>query len=181
MSLYRWGGIYLDTDVVVLRSLEYVPLNYVGAHDNVTLGNAIISLEPRGQGHEIAELFLHEFKQNYNGKQYLSNGPELMTRVVGNLCGTKTIEEMQDNPKHCHGLQVYNRTAFYPVHWPNWTHFFEPKFMDETMASTKDSYMIHLWNKVSFKRIYKVGTDYAYGKYAEQHCPKTFAAAGEYL
>lgn len=167
--------------MVVLRSLEYVPLNYVGAHDNFTLGNGIISLEARGQGHQIAELFLREFQQNYNGKIYLSNGPELMTRVVGNICGTKVIPEMQDNPERCGGLRVFNRSAFYPVHWPNWTHFFEPKFMDETMASTRDSYLIHLWNRMSHKSIFKVGTDYAYGKYAQQHCPKTFAATQEYL
>ncbi|KAH8409418.1 hypothetical protein KR222_003392, partial [Zaprionus bogoriensis] len=179
LSLYRWGGIYLDTDVVVLRSLEYVPLNYVGAHDGVTLGNAVISLEARGQGHDIAELFLREFQRNFNGKLYLSNGPELMTRVVGGICGAIAVREMLDDPKRCRGLQVFNSTAFFPVHWRNWTQFFEPKLLDQTMARTKDSYMIHLWNKVSYRRSFKVGTNYAYGKYAQQHCPKTFAAAGE--
>ncbi|KAM8715969.1 hypothetical protein ACLKA7_002930 [Drosophila subpalustris] len=180
LTLYRFGGIYLDLDVVVLKSLEYVPLNYVGAHDNLTLGNAVISLEPRGVGHDIAKLLLLDYQKNYNGKVYVSNGPSLITRVIRNYCKA-TTKELLDDPKRCQGFKVFNPNAFFPLEWPQWRHFIEPKFLNDTLARTKDSYLIHLWNKASFQTLFKVGSNNVYGKYAELHCPKTYAAAGEYF
>ncbi|XP_064541177.1 lactosylceramide 4-alpha-galactosyltransferase-like isoform X2 [Drosophila montana] len=162
ISLYRFGGIYLDMDVVVLRSLENVPLNYVGAHDNITLGNAVISLEPTGKGHEIAELFLRDYETNYNGKAYVKNEPALVTRVVKNLCGNDLVKLMQEG-------------------WPQWKHYTEPKYLEETMAITKDFYLIHLWNKASYKGLIKVGSSTALGIYAENHCPRVYTAAGDYF
>lgn len=181
LSVYRYGGIYLDIDVVVLRSLEYVPLNYVCAHDSSTLGNAVISLEARGAGHKIGERFLRDFQQNYNGQLYVSNGPTLITRVVQRICGTGSVKEMEANPKRCDGLHVYNSTAFFAIPSHHWQHFLEPSLLNDTMAKTKDSYLIHLWNKSSHKRLIKVGSNTAYAKYAEKHCPKAYAAAGEYF
>lgn len=178
LSVYRYGGIYLDIDVVVLRSLEYVPLNYVCAHDNSTLGNAVISLEPRGAGHEIGERFLRDFQQNYNGKLY---GPSLISRVVRKICGTNSIKEMEADPERCGGLHVYNSTAFFAIPSHHWKHFLEPSSLNDTMTKTKDSYLIHLWNKSSYKHLIKVGSNTAYAKYAEKHCPKAYAAAGEYF
>ncbi|XP_034473818.1 lactosylceramide 4-alpha-galactosyltransferase-like [Drosophila innubila] len=37
LTLYYFGGIYLDVDSIVLRSLKDMPLNYMGVHDNVTM------------------------------------------------------------------------------------------------------------------------------------------------
>lgn len=60
--LYRYGGIYLDTDVVVQRNLDDLPPNFVGkqghAGKEVTLvNNAVIGFQ--GEiGHEISELCL---------------------------------------------------------------------------------------------------------------------------
>ncbi|KAH8404536.1 hypothetical protein KR222_011798, partial [Zaprionus bogoriensis] len=179
LSVFRFGGIYLDIDVVVLRSLEYVPLNYVGAHDNVTLGNAVISLEPRGAGHKIGELFLRDFQRHYNGNIYV--GMSLISRVVKRICATDSIREMQSDAKRCRGLHVYNSTAFFTIPSHHWQHFFEAKMLNETMAKTKDAFLIHLWNKGSHQRLIKVGSNTAYEKYAEKHCPKAYAAAGDYF
>ncbi|XP_034475290.1 lactosylceramide 4-alpha-galactosyltransferase-like [Drosophila innubila] len=180
LTLYRFGGIYMDLDVVVLRSLENVPLNYVGAHDNITLGNAVISVEPRGIGHKIAELFLRDYQQHYNGNVYVSNGPSLISRVIPKYCNAK-VKELLDNPQLCVGFHVFNSSAFFPLEWPQWTHFILPKFLNDTLARTKDSYLIHLWNKASFRTLFKVGSNNVYGKYAELHCPKSYAAAGQYF
>lgn len=181
ISLYRFGGIYLDMDVVVLRSLENEPLNYVGAHDNITLGNAVISLEPTGKGHEIAEMFLRDYEKNYNGKEYVQNGPALVTRVVKKLCGDNLVKLIEEGRISCQGLKVFNSTAFYPFGWPQWMHFTEPKYLEDTMAITKDSYLIHLWNKASYRGLIRVGSSTALGIYAERNCPRVYAAAGDYF
>ncbi|EDW03732.1 lactosylceramide 4-alpha-galactosyltransferase [Drosophila grimshawi] len=181
ISLYRYGGIYIDLDVVVLRSLEDVPLNYVGAFDNVTLGNGVLSVEPTGTGHEIAELFLRDFKSNYTGEEYTRNGPQGIRRVVRAICGVEIVKAIEEGRKICRGFQVFNSTAFYALPYQQWRHSTDPEFLEDTMEKTKDSYLIHLWNNLSHKKLFKVGSNTAYGKYAEIHCPKSYAAAGEYF
>ncbi|XP_023179859.2 lactosylceramide 4-alpha-galactosyltransferase-like [Drosophila hydei] len=178
ISLYRFGGIYLDLDVVVLRSLEKLPLNYVGAYDNITLGNAVISLAPDGMGHEVAELFLQHYQKYFNGENYVQNGPTLETTVLTQFCGNNLVKAMQDGRKSCKGFRIFNSTAFYSIPW---THFTEPKYLEETMARTKDSFLVHIWNTASSVGRVEVGSNSAYEKYAEKHCPRTYVAAGDYI
>ncbi|KAH8262900.1 hypothetical protein KR044_001772 [Drosophila immigrans] len=181
MTLYRFGGIYLDTDVVVLRSLEGLPLNYVGALDNITIGNGVIGLQHMGRGHKIGEILLTDLTQHYNGDAYVSNGPSLISRVLKGVCGTGSIPQMQEDPKYCQGFQVFNSSVFYAINSAYWRDFFDPNKREDVMAQIKDSYLTHVWNKASYNQLFKVGTENAYGMLASQHCPKTFAAAGEYF
>lgn len=62
LVLYRYGGIYLDTDVVVQKNLDDLPPNFVGKEVDVKkkinhVNNAVIGLQDEF-GHEISELFL---------------------------------------------------------------------------------------------------------------------------
>ncbi|KAH8377506.1 hypothetical protein KR093_005750 [Drosophila rubida] len=181
MTLYRFGGIYMDLDVVVLRSMEYLPLNYVGALDNHTIGNGVIGLQHMGKGHEIAELLLTDLTKHYNGDAYVSNGPTLISRVVRQICGTNSIPQMLEDPKYCKGFKVFDASVFYAINSMYWRNFFDPNKTEEVMDQIKGSYLTHVWNRASFSRLFKTDTQNAYGKYASQHCPKTFAAAGEYF
>lgn len=181
LTLYRYGGIYLDMDVVMLRSMEEVPPNFTGAESNTHLAAGVMSLAHNGFGHEIAESCLREFQQNFDGSDWGNNGPGVITRVAQRICGTKDITLMLENQKRCMGFRVFERNAFYAVPWKHWRHFFEPQLLEQTLAHTRDSYVVHVWNKMSKQQAIKVGSSTAYGKYAEQHCPKAYAAAGEYF
>ncbi|XP_017859374.1 PREDICTED: lactosylceramide 4-alpha-galactosyltransferase-like [Drosophila arizonae] len=181
ISLYRFGGIYLDMDIIVLTSLEKLPLNYVGAESIDTLCSAVIGLTADGIGHEVADLFLQQYQKYFNGKNYVQNGPTLVTAVLLKFCGTSLMKAMEGGRKSCKGFRIFNSTAFYSIHWQEWRHFTEPKYLEETMARTKDSLMIHMWNKLSSGERIKVTSNTAYVKYAEKHCPRTYAAAGDYF
>lgn len=54
LSLFKYGGIYLDMDVIVLKPLNSIPPNFVGSENDDTIGSAIISMEKDGLGHEFA-------------------------------------------------------------------------------------------------------------------------------
>lgn len=181
LTLYRYGGIYLDMDVVMLRSMEDVPPNFTGAESNAYLAAGVMSLSHTGFGHEIAESCLRDFQQNFDGSDWGNNGPGVITRVVQRICGTQDIALMIDDRKRCMGFKVFDRNAFYAVPWKHWRHFFEPQLLEQTLTHTKDSYVVHVWNNLSKQQAIKVGSSTAYGKYAEQHCPKAYAAAGEYF
>ncbi|KAL7741841.1 hypothetical protein ACLKA6_012060 [Drosophila palustris] len=181
LTLYRYGGVYLDMDVVMLRSIEDVPPNFTGAESNTHLAAGVMSLAPTGFGHEIADLCLRDFMHNFDGSDWGNNGPGVITRVAQSICGTKDITLMLEDRKRCLGFKVFDRNAFYAVPWKHWRHFFEPQLLEQTLAHTKDSILVHVWNKHSKQQAIKVGSSTAYGKYAEQHCPRSYAAAGEYF
>lgn len=54
LTLYKFGGIYMDLDVVVQKSFEKVELNFAGAESIHDVGSGIISFSQNGIGHEIA-------------------------------------------------------------------------------------------------------------------------------
>ncbi|KAH8248653.1 hypothetical protein KR032_001812 [Drosophila birchii] len=181
LTLYRYGGLYLDMDVVVLRNMEEVPPNYTGAESNTHLAAGVMSLAATGFGHEIAESCLRDLQLNFDGKDWGNNGPGVITRVAQKICGTKDIEVMQKDHKRCLGFKVFGRGAFYAVPWKQWRDFFEPERLPQTMALTKDSYVVHVWNKHSSTLKIRRGTKSAYAKYAEQNCPRAYKASGEYF
>lgn len=56
VSLYKFGGTYLDLDVVVQKTLENITTNYAGAESENFVAAGVISFENDGIGHEIAEM-----------------------------------------------------------------------------------------------------------------------------
>ncbi|XP_067636314.1 lactosylceramide 4-alpha-galactosyltransferase-like [Eurosta solidaginis] len=181
LTLWRWGGTYLDMDVVVLRSLETLPPNYTGAESNTLIAAGVMGFAADGFGHEIAKKCIYDFLKNFNGSNWANNGPGVITRVANDICKTSNIELMMMDPDRCMGFRVMPPNAFYAVHWLHWEHFFDPQYCNETLNKLRDSYIAHVWNKLSKQRRFKVGEKAAYGIIAEKHCPKVYAASGEYF
>lgn len=58
LTLYKYGGTYLDTDVVVMKSLNELPENYLGSEGDGYIANGIINFQAKGYGHAVAEACL---------------------------------------------------------------------------------------------------------------------------
>lgn len=84
-------------------------------------------------------------------------------------------------PERCLGFKVYPPSAFYAVPWPKWDLFFDTNALNKTLEMTKDSIVIHVWNKHSIKRKLKVGALAAYGVAAAKNCPTVYNSVGEYF
>lgn len=83
--------------------------------------------------------------------------------------------------EQCGGFKAYPPNEFYAVKWRQWQHFFDPKYTNATLELTKDSLVIHVWNKKSINEKVKVGGNAAYGIVASRHCPKVYQSCGEYF
>lgn len=55
-SMLRFGGIYLDLDVVAQQSFDSMPLNFAAAESVNFVAVGAIGFEAHGIGHEVAEL-----------------------------------------------------------------------------------------------------------------------------
>lgn len=123
--------------------------------------------------------FHSEFKHSFNGEDWGNNGPGVITRILQEICQTKFPALMKR--ERCGGFKVYPPNAFYAIPWPKWSWFFDPKLTNKTLELTKDSIVIHVWNKHSINKKVKVGSNVAYGLIADTYCPNVYRSCGEYF
>lgn len=147
--LYKYGGVYSDTDFVFLKDVTALH-NSVGAQsmDTATkkwsrLNGAIMIFD---KGHPVLLKFLQEFALTYDGNKWGHNGPYLVSRVVARVSGRPGRE-----------VNVMPLEAFYPVDWTRIGRLFtrpgnetEKKWAEEILDRLeRESYGLHLWNKRS--------------------------------
>ncbi|XP_072256217.1 lactosylceramide 4-alpha-galactosyltransferase [Pyxicephalus adspersus] len=169
--LWKTGGIYLDTDFIILKNLEKLT-NAIGMQSLYTLNGAFLTFQPQ---HKFIELCMKDFVAKYSYWFYGHQGPQLLTRVFKKWC---SIRRLRDK-KSCRGVNVLPKEAFYPVDWQDWKKYFEVIDPTEMGMFFKDSYGVHLWNKKS------QGQSPVTGSLLEQlqvkHCPTTSTIMKMYL
>ncbi|GBG74744.1 hypothetical protein CBR_g19150 [Chara braunii] len=149
-SLYKYGGVYLDTDVIVLRELDDLH-NAIGTElanergEPKVLNGAILAFD---KGSRFIYECMVEFNSTYRIDSWGWNGPELVTRVASRF---PQGEE----------LHILPTTAFYPVHWGEVVTYFEKENMEkqhDTWLDMADTYLFHYWNKITADKIPQPGS-----------------------
>lgn len=54
LTLYKFGGIYVDTDVVAKKSFDGLGLNFAGEDWGTVVGCSVLGLSVTGLGHKVA-------------------------------------------------------------------------------------------------------------------------------
>ncbi|CAN0852938.1 Lactosylceramide 4-alpha-galactosyltransferase [Linum grandiflorum] len=150
--LYKFGGIYVDTDVVVLRSFAGLR-NSIGAQtvDSESgkwsrLNNAVLVFDRK---HPLIFKFIEEFTRTFNGNKWGHNGPYMVSRVVSRVSAARGANRLD--------FSVLPPSAFYPVDWSRIHGLFRgprdrvhSKWIREKVGQIKkESYAVHLWNRQS--------------------------------
>ncbi|KAL1193638.1 hypothetical protein V5N11_017533 [Cardamine amara subsp. amara] len=167
--LYKYGGVYLDTDFIVTRSFKGLK-NSIGAQTVVEgdsknwtrLNNAVLIFD---KYHPLLYSFIEEFASNFDGNKWGHNGPYLVTRVV------QRAQETIGN-----SFAVLPPVAFYPYNWLVIQRLFQtPRSSDETtllkadlVKLNEESYGLHLWNKITRKL--KIGKGSVIDIVISDHC-----------
>ncbi|KAE8733237.1 putative polyol transporter 4-like [Hibiscus syriacus] len=147
--LYKYGGVYIDTDVIILKSFNHLR-NVIGAQSiNAEtkswsrLNNAVLIFDKQ---HPLLFKLIQEFALTFDGNKWGHNGPYLVSRVVARVIGRPGFN-----------FTVMPPSTFYPVDWsrirtlfrrPNdqihsdWLH----RKLEEIQGQ---SYAVHLWNRHS--------------------------------
>ncbi|KAL5581437.1 hypothetical protein UlMin_013879 [Ulmus minor] len=107
--LYKFGGIYIDTDVLILKSFSNLR-NVIGAQTmDLKTGN--------WSRLNNAVLFIEEFALTFDGNKWGHNGPYLVSRVVSRLSGGEEFN-----------FTILPPSAFYPMDWSRIQSFFRAPF-----------------------------------------------------
>lgn len=149
--LHKFGGIYVDTDVIILRSIGKLK-NTIGAQtiDLETrnwsrLNNAVLIFD---KSHPLLYKFIEEFALTFDGNKWGHNGPYLVSRVVSRV---------SERPGY--NITVLPPMAFYPVDWSKIDSLFtgpgndtHSKWLLAKLGQIRNqSFAVHLWNKQSRK------------------------------
>ncbi|GLU23039.1 hypothetical protein SLE2022_390730 [Rubroshorea leprosula] len=156
--LYKFGGVYIDADVMVLKSFNKLR-NVIGAQaiDLETkswsrLNNAVLIFDKQ---HPLLYKFIQEFALTFNGNKWGHNGPYLVSRVVSRVSG-----------RAGYNFTVLPPPVFYPVDWSRIQSLFQgprnevhSKWLRQKLQHIRrQSFVVHLWNRQSRKLIVKEGS-----------------------
>lgn len=90
LTLWKYGGIYLDLDVVVTSSLENLT-NFAGAEDRDDVAAGVMGFDMSKLGRRVADACVRDLKKNFRGDVWGNNGPGVITRTLQKLCGTMYV------------------------------------------------------------------------------------------
>ncbi|XVE76527.1 hypothetical protein DITRI_Ditri12bG0180900 [Diplodiscus trichospermus] len=166
--LFKYGGVYLDTDFIVLKSFKGLK-NTIGAQsiDAVSknwtrLNNAVLVFD---MNHPLLFKFIEEFALTFDGNKWGHNGPYMVSRVVQRVAG-----------RHGYNFTILPPMAFYPVDWIKIGSLFKmpkdraaSKWVEAKLHQLKkQTYGVHLWNKQSSKLMVEDGS--VMGRLMSEHC-----------
>ncbi|XP_057521941.1 uncharacterized protein At4g19900-like isoform X1 [Amaranthus tricolor] len=146
-ALYKYGGVYLDCDIVVLKPISTFR-NSVGS-EKVALGSTLNGAVMVFSKHSffIMQCML-EFVSSYDDTLLRWNGADLLTRVAGNL--SSKANDMNKEKT----LKVQPTLFFFPISSNDiQRHFVLPETDDEKSHQhallrkiLNESYTFHFWN-----------------------------------
>lgn len=176
LTLWKYGGIYLDLDVVVISSLENLT-NFAGAEDWDDVAAGVIGFDTSELGRRIADACVRDFKKNFRGDVWGNNGPGVITRTLQKLCGTINVRDMTTD--RCRGFTVFPPSVFYPIHYKKWKKYFDTRDSNATLKILSKAKAIHVWNKLSKAEQVRVNSHVPYAVIARKHCPYVFNNCGK--
>ncbi|XP_054272740.1 lactosylceramide 4-alpha-galactosyltransferase-like [Macrosteles quadrilineatus] len=172
LTLWKYGGTYMDIDVVSIRPLDGLGSNYAGWQDERTIASGVLNFDPAGFGHQILTECLDDLRFNFDPREWSTNGPILITNTLMRLCN------IDKGNAQCSEFTAYPIPVFYPLYYTEWKAFFEESMAKRTLNRLNETYVVHIWNKMSSKGVVRVGSGQAYGILADKYCPKTYWNCG---
>ncbi|NXH16354.1 A4GAT galactosyltransferase, partial [Bucco capensis] len=165
--MWKFGGIYLDTDFIVLKNLKNLT-NVLGTQSKYVLNGAFLSFKPK---HKFMELCMKDFVENYNSWIWGHQGPQLLTRVFKKWCSIRSLRSSTS----CKGVRALPREAFYPIRWQDWKKLFELISFLELQNLVKNTYAVHVWNQLSHGTRLEITSQALLAQLHSYFCPATYA------
>ncbi|XP_044146932.1 alpha-1,4-N-acetylglucosaminyltransferase-like [Bufo gargarizans] len=165
--VWKHGGIYMDTDIISLRTLP--SLDFLAAQSSGYSSNGIFRFSSH---HNFTQKCMEDFVQNYNSKIWGYQGPRLFTHILKKFCDLPNFNSTED--VMCGNITFFNPKRFYPIPYPSWRQYYQ---VWNKLPTFNDSYALHLWNFMNDKNIKMVpGSNMLAEHLYKGYCPSTYGA-----
>ncbi|XP_049526063.1 lactosylceramide 4-alpha-galactosyltransferase-like [Dermacentor silvarum] len=166
--LYKHGGVYLDTDVVVMRPLDSLPPCVFQSPSNGgdMVSNGFLAFH---RGDPFLQYLMELARHVYRPREWSSIGPWLLRRATLARCGANTVTVLLG--RRCGGdtgFKVMPHWMFLPVPAEGWDVFFTANASRKAWLMSAGSYVMHVYNKLSSRAHAVPGC--AYREAAEVFC-----------
>lgn len=135
-ALYNEGGIYMDTDILLTRSLDdFLDCNFfIGRQDKYSANFAIFGCEPFCD-------FCKNAIDKYNSLSFNVVKPPIITQLFYPELANSGFVEEDISQTLSNNIVIFKSSYFYPIHYTQ--HFDISSIMSYAQS---DTYAIHLWN-----------------------------------
>ncbi|XP_049699815.2 lactosylceramide 4-alpha-galactosyltransferase-like [Helicoverpa armigera] len=170
LTLHRWGGVYLDLDMLVVKSFDSLPQNWIAKSSPFDLATGAMRLSKDEVGQNWTEEIIHEILSTYDNTQWSGYGARATERVLRRRCPELHNATSGD----CQGLSIYSSELFYPIG------FSEAHLLVRGGPLKKinvEPYTYHIWNLVT--KMFTIRPNSAYVQLASKLCPLIYGAYGD--
>ncbi|KFB45234.1 AGAP008261-PA-like protein [Anopheles sinensis] len=172
--LYKYGGIYLDLDVVTRASLDLYHPNFFGALSMTSADTSVMGLQRGDYGQRFALDYLEDVKYFHEVGEN-RNGTTLLTNKLLQVCEKVTVLEIVE-----HGcfsrLDVHRQHAFHPFDASNINVMFDSEALDVAKKMMADSMTVHMLHNYSRKLKSDSNGETGYEMLASTYCPNVYYA-----
>ena len=187
LSLYEGGGLYMDLDFITLKSFVYEEnneespqkpkinslTNFFVFEDgaNFTFANSVIHMNRQ---HYLIKKFLIHLNDEYDPMAWNFHGSEIITTLIREFCHPyeNNISGNNEWSNPCSNVALLPHYTFFPIYYDQWLSIFQSVTKDKN-NKLKNSYAIHVWNKLSHSYPVTFGSDQLYSVLSQIHCPET--------
>ncbi|CAH0579510.1 unnamed protein product [Chrysodeixis includens] len=105
VTLRKWGGIYLDTDMIVTRTLENLPINFFAKENVNGIATGILSIGKDSVGSNLTDVIMRYMQKYFNPQEWSIIGDKVIDYVIEDMCPKLTYSyEYFENPiSYCKG------------------------------------------------------------------------------
>ncbi|XP_030032041.2 lactosylceramide 4-alpha-galactosyltransferase [Manduca sexta] len=169
-TLRTWGGVYLDFDVIVVRSFDSLPKNWVARETANSIGSAILAFARDDVGRNFSEAILREINSTFVPNDWSYKGSDTVTRVFRRKCTPR--KPVDWSARTCQDFNVFDPTLFYPV-----GDFQSKVYLREGHLRVGGVYTHHMWNQKTKGAI--IHKDSPYARLARRFCPRIYKTFGQ--
>ncbi|XP_069755471.1 alpha-1,4-N-acetylglucosaminyltransferase-like [Narcine bancroftii] len=169
--LWKYGGIYLDTDIISLRPLPIA--NFTCPANRMAVSNGAMGF--LNLNHPFMWNCMEDFVANYIGHMWAYQGPHLINRVLKRWCNNENPNDLIG--KECNGISIWIRNKFYPIPFPAWKRYYDSWKKEDIERTFSDTYGAHVWNYMNSakKKAIIAGSGSLIEYFSKLYCPIAYS------
>ncbi|XP_026324754.1 lactosylceramide 4-alpha-galactosyltransferase-like [Hyposmocoma kahamanoa] len=177
--LNKYGGIYLDKNMIVIGPLAKYSNNWIVRKSRYSFAIEPLGLLNDAIGHVFFHIMSKEILKFYQRTLQWDKKPsrkygrlsfsDLLEKAMKKFCKTSYTPIMTS--KNCRGLKIYRQEELYPPEWDDWSYFLETGELEQHHA-----YLFPLLRNIPKDK--KILNTSRYARLVSQFCPMTAHAQG---